>query len=873
MGKVAGVRTGIRLASSERAGDRRRRRPLRPRGAAARRATCSTSTTWCARRTTSAALPWHARWDTARTLLNRCLGRDYPGTLAVRRSRMLATGLYDGDVLFENLELIRTVRAARRQHGRLAARPLRRPGAALGRALLGPAHPPGLRRLRPAAADGALAGRRCRCWRCGALPRQPVGKAPPPPGFGGRCAGASRWPSGAPPRRRRGRLPGLLVAAGAGLGPRARRLRLAGRPPAPALRRRPLRRLGDPRRRPLRAGASASAERPPGSLGQLGRALGAGDSLLRRGADPLQQPVAFQSGADLGDLRARARRLCSLGVRLRGSSLLHSVPVGGKANTPRLSAETGFDRLSVGNSGAQGRRRWNKLVFNTSGEPPCACTSWHARPPSSEACAIDAPRVAGGMPDNDPQTQLVKYLTDVHSIEEQALVQMRRAPDLVEGALAEAFRRHLGETESQEQRVRERLEAHDASPSKLKDVAGQAGGFGMVLFARSQPDTPGKLAMHAFSYEHMEVAAYELLGIAAREAGDEETAAMAAAIADEEREMAGRIADGWDEAVEQALAQGRAGRPRRSAEHLPRRRSTRWRASRRSCWRKARRWTCPRPCAPPWPTTSRRPKGTCGRSSAASTTAAPPPRRSRTPRCGSALSTGASSSPPSPTPRPSSPASPTRSRTSRSPPTSCCCASPVAPATARPSPSPKSILAEEKSAAQAVADQWPVSMAQSRHAGRPGRCSWRPAALAGGGQVQVFDLLALAVGPLGEGVEVEAVEGLAEALLQRVPELHLAADPRGEDLQLEDPAERRVAAQLAVQLQPAEPLAEPCERRFDRVALDSEPAHQPDQRLAVGFDLGADPRQRLARTRGRRGCSTAGGGPARRRARPPPDGR
>ncbi len=157
------------------------------------------------------------------------------------------------------------------------------------------------------------------------------------------------------------------------------------------------------------------------------------------------------------------------------------------------------------------------------------------------------------MTNNDPQAQLVKYLTDVHSIEEQAAVQMRRAPDLVEGPLSEAFRRHLAETESQEQRVRERLEAHDASPSRLKDAAGAAGGFGMVLFARSQPDTPGKLAMHAFSYEHMEVAAYELLGIAAREAGDEATAAMAAEIADEEREMAGRIAERWDDAVEQAL--------------------------------------------------------------------------------------------------------------------------------------------------------------------------------------------------------------------------------------------------------------------------------------------------------------------------------
>jgi hypothetical protein len=57
-------------------------------------------------------LPWHARWDTARTLLNRAFGRDYPGTLAVRRTLLLDLGGYDGDVLFENLELMRTVAAA-----------------------------------------------------------------------------------------------------------------------------------------------------------------------------------------------------------------------------------------------------------------------------------------------------------------------------------------------------------------------------------------------------------------------------------------------------------------------------------------------------------------------------------------------------------------------------------------------------------------------------------------------------------------------------------------------------------------------------------------------------------------------------------------
>jgi Glycosyl transferase family 21 len=60
-----------------------------------------------------APLPWQARYDTARTLLHRALGADWPGTLAVRRHALEpAGGGYDGDVLFENLELVRTVEAA-----------------------------------------------------------------------------------------------------------------------------------------------------------------------------------------------------------------------------------------------------------------------------------------------------------------------------------------------------------------------------------------------------------------------------------------------------------------------------------------------------------------------------------------------------------------------------------------------------------------------------------------------------------------------------------------------------------------------------------------------------------------------------------------
>src|SRR5829696_7110897 len=157
------------------------------------------------------------------------------------------------------------------------------------------------------------------------------------------------------------------------------------------------------------------------------------------------------------------------------------------------------------------------------------------------------------MPDT-LEEQLTKHLTDVHSIEVQALAQLHVAPRMAhDPQLARAFREHIVETEEQERLVRERLEAHAADPSRLKDIAGRAGGVGMVLFARSQPDTPGKLVAHAYSYEHMEFAAYELLSIVAEKAGDPETAAVARSIRDQEAAMAERLAAGFDRAVDASL--------------------------------------------------------------------------------------------------------------------------------------------------------------------------------------------------------------------------------------------------------------------------------------------------------------------------------
>lgn len=56
-------------------------------------------------------LCWHAVYETGRILLHRALDGDFPGTLGVRRSVLRRSGGYAGDVMFENLELMRTVRA------------------------------------------------------------------------------------------------------------------------------------------------------------------------------------------------------------------------------------------------------------------------------------------------------------------------------------------------------------------------------------------------------------------------------------------------------------------------------------------------------------------------------------------------------------------------------------------------------------------------------------------------------------------------------------------------------------------------------------------------------------------------------------------
>ncbi len=279
------------------------------------------------------------------------------------------------------------------------------------------------------------------------------------------------------------------------------------------------------------SGAFNIAAEPPLSSGEMAERIGVRSfpvpsRVVRRLADlswrlRLQPtPPGWLDMAQNVPLMSSARARAELGWEPRRNGvealeeLLDGLRQGHGAETPPLQPDSAGARLDDLKTGV-GARQWNR----------------------------------------DRDEQLVKYLADVHSIELQALAQLRAAPKIAgDKRLSQAFEQHLVETEDQERRVRERLEALGSKPSKLKDAAGTAGGWAMAAFAASQPDTPGKLTMHAYSYEHMELAAYELLGRLAERAGDEETARMAAAIGAEEQRMAERLEQSFDTAVEASLA-------------------------------------------------------------------------------------------------------------------------------------------------------------------------------------------------------------------------------------------------------------------------------------------------------------------------------
>jgi ferritin-like metal-binding protein YciE len=112
---------------------------------------------------------------------------------------------------------------------------------------------------------------------------------------------------------------------------------------------------------------------------------------------------------------------------------------------------------------------------------------------------------------------------------------------------------HRVETEGHAERMRQRLEAHGASPSAVRQAAGILGALAKMPLDMVRGDKAGRNARDGYTTEHMEIAAYELLKRVAQRAGDEETATACDEIIAQERAMADTIAANWDKFAELSL--------------------------------------------------------------------------------------------------------------------------------------------------------------------------------------------------------------------------------------------------------------------------------------------------------------------------------
>ncbi|MFL5965170.1 MAG: ferritin-like domain-containing protein [Gaiellaceae bacterium] len=150
--------------------------------------------------------------------------------------------------------------------------------------------------------------------------------------------------------------------------------------------------------------------------------------------------------------------------------------------------------------------------------------------------------------------QLIKHIDEAYAMEQNVLRMLDGMISTTDDPeILDALEHHKMQTQSHSDRMKARLEAHDATPSGVKQVGGILQAMAKMPLDMVRGEKAGRNARDGFATEHMEIASYELLRRIAEKAGDEETARVAGEIIGEEKEMANTISDNWDKFAELSL--------------------------------------------------------------------------------------------------------------------------------------------------------------------------------------------------------------------------------------------------------------------------------------------------------------------------------
>src|SRR5919201_3047831 len=135
--------------------------------------------------------------------------------------------------------------------------------------------------------------------------------------------------------------------------------------------------------------------------------------------------------------------------------------------------------------------------------------------------------------------QLVKHIDEAYAMEQNVLRMLDGMIGTTEDPeIKDELRHHKLETERHAERMQQRLEAHDATPSLVKEAGGLAGALMKSVVDLARGEKAGRNARDGYATEAMEIASYQLLERIAEKAGDEQTAEAARLNREDEERMA-----------------------------------------------------------------------------------------------------------------------------------------------------------------------------------------------------------------------------------------------------------------------------------------------------------------------------------------------